>query len=70
MTDTQKQIRIFVRKQKREIWKESRKEQRDYLIMMWQGYLTGLHLTNAIDQEEYMELLDEIKKFAADIGAA
>lgn len=68
--EKQKQIRIFVRKQKQMIRKENSKEKRDYLIMMWQGYLTGLQLTNAIDYKEYRELFDEIKKFAEDIGAA
>lgn len=68
--EKQKQIRIFVRKQKQRIWKENSKEKRDYLIMMWQGYITGLRMTNAIDYKEYRELFDEIKKFAEDIGAA
>lgn len=66
--EKQKQIRIFVRKQKQMIQNESSQKRRAYLIMLCQGYFTGLRMTNAINHKEYRELLDEFNNFAKYIG--
>ena len=68
MTDTQKQIRVWAWKQKQMIQNESSQKQQAYLIMLCQGYFTGLRMTNAINHKEYRELFDEFNNFAKCIG--
>ena len=43
-----KQIRSWIQKQKQLINETQEEKSRDYIVMMWLGYLNGLRLTNAI----------------------
>lgn len=46
------------------------KTERDYHLMMWAGFLTGLRLTNAITQEEYNHYYEELRKLSVKLNAA
>lgn len=70
MDNKERQLRIFVQKQKRLIAEAPEQKDRDYIVMMWLGYLNGLWLTNAITYQEYKELYGEIQLFAAGVEAA
>lgn len=70
MTSKEQQIRTFVQRQKRLIAETPEQKDRDYIAMMWLGYLNGLRLTNAISYAEYTELYDEIQQYIAGMEAA
>lgn len=70
MMSKEKQIRTWVQKQKNLINEAIDQQQRDYIAMMWLGYLNGLRLTNAITYQEYKELNDEIQRYIAGVEAA
>ncbi len=70
MCNRDKQIRVFVQKQKQLIAEATEQEDKDYIAMMWLGYLNGLRLTNAISYAEYKDLYNEIQLFAAGADAA
>jgi hypothetical protein len=65
-----RQIRIWVRKQKQLAKEAPDRQTRDYILMMWLGYLNGLRLTNVITYTEYRSLYRELKEYAAGTGAA
>ena len=52
----EQQLRVWIQKQKRLISEATEQKDRDYIAMMWQGFLNGLRLTNAITWQEYQEL--------------
>lgn len=60
-----KQIRSWIQKQKQLINETQEEKSRDYIVMMWLGYLNGLRLTNAITYQEYKELYDELNRYVA-----
>ena len=66
----ERQLRTFVRKQKQLISEAPAQEERDYIAMMWLGYLNGMRLTNAINCQEYNSLYDEVKQFCEYLGVA
>lgn len=59
------QIRKWIQKQKQIINETPEEKDRDYIVMMWLGYLNGLRLTNAITYQEYRELYGELNRYAA-----
>lgn len=65
-----KQIRIWVQKQKKLANEAPDQKSRDYIIMMWLGYLNGLRLTNAITYTEYSSLYSELQDYAAGMEVA
>lgn len=65
-----KQIRGFVQKQKMLISKAPTGQAREYLVMMWLGFINGLRLTNAISWSEYRELDREISDYVRGVEAA
>lgn len=65
-----RQIRIWVQKQKKLVNEAPDRQSRDYIVMMWLGYLNGLRLTNAITYAEYGSLYSELQEYAAGIEAA
>lgn len=70
MSSKEQQLRAFVQRQKRLIAEAPEQKDRDYIVMMWLGYLNGLRLTNAITYAEYRELYDEIQQYIAGMEAA
>ena len=65
-----KQLRNWIQKQKQLISEAAEQKDRDYIAMMWLGYLNGLRLTNAITYMEYQALYDEIQQYIAGFKAA
>lgn len=57
-----KQLRAWIQKQKQLINEAPSDQERDYIGMMWLGYLNGLRLTNAITKPEYDSLYQEIRQ--------
>jgi len=57
-----KQLRTWIQKQKQLINEAPSDQERDYIAMMWLGYLNGLRLTNAITKPEYDSLYQEIRQ--------
>lgn len=68
--DKEKQIRIWVKKTRQLIRESSDTKTKDYIVMMWLGYLNGLWMTNAITYKEYQTLYDEMQQFIAGLEAA
>ena len=68
--EKEKQLRVWIQKQKLLINEASEEAERDYIIMMWLGYLNGLRLTNAVTKLEYDNLYREIKQYIDGIEAA
>lgn len=68
--DKEKQLRVWVQKQKSLISEAPTEKERSYIAMMWLGYLNGLRLTNAIAKSEYDNLYREIKQYIDGIEAA
>mgnify|MGYP000571016302 FL=1 len=66
----EQQLRVWIQKQKRLISEATEQKDRDYIAMMWQGFLNGLCLTNAITWQEYQELSREIVEYAEGFEAA
>ena len=66
----EQQLRVWIQKQKRLISEATEQKDRDYIAMMWQGFLSGLRLTNAITWKEYQELSREIVEYAEGCEAA
>lgn len=66
----EQQLRVWIQKQKRLISEATEQKDRDYIAMMWQGFLNGLRLTNAITWKEYQELSREISEYAEGFEAA
>ena len=66
----EKQLRAWIQKQKRLISEALDQKDRDYIAMMWQGFLNGLCLTNVITWQEYQELSREIVEYAEGFEAA
>lgn len=66
----EKQLRAWIQKQKRLISEALDQKDRDYIAMMWQGFLNGLRLTNVITWQEYQELSREIVEYAEGFEAA
>ena len=60
----EKQLRVWIEKQKRFVDQAKDQNERDYIIMMWVGFLNGMRMTNAITFAEYGALYDEAKKYA------
>lgn len=70
MTRKDKQLRAWIQKQKSLLNEATEQKDRDYISMMWLGYLNGLRLTNAITYSEYQEMYDEIQKYIAGLEVA
>ena len=68
--EKEKQIRGWIQKQKRLISEAPDQTSRDYIAMMWLGFLNGMRITNAITWAEYNGLYDEIQQFIAGMEAA
>ena len=66
----EQQLRVWIQKQKRLISEATEQKDRDYIAMMWLGFLNGLRLTNAITWQEYQELSREIVEYAEGCEAA
>lgn len=65
-----KQLQRMARKQMKLMQEMKTQKERDYQLMLWCGFLTGLRLTNAITQEEYSRYYRDLQEMADKLGAA
>ena len=65
-----KQLKNIARKQAELMQNTKDKAERDYHLMLWAGFLTGLRLTNAITKEEYDQYYDDLRKLSKELDAA
>lgn len=63
-------LRKWIQNHKKLICEAPDEKQRDYIAMMWLGYLNGLRMAGAITWEEYNSLNDELQRFVAGMEAA
>ena len=63
-------LRKWIQKHKALINEAPDKTQRDYLVMMWVGFLNGLRVSNAISWNDYNSLYKEIQEFAEGVEGA
>ena len=68
--DKKRQLWIWAQKQKQLIDEAKIPKDRDYLMLMWLGYLNGMRLTNAITREEYKTLYEEIRNYITGVEEA
>ncbi len=65
-----KQLQRMARNQMKLMQETKTQRERDYQLMLWCGFLTGLRLTNAITQEEYDRYYRDLQEMAEKLGAA
>lgn len=65
-----RQLQRMARKQMELMQEMKTQRERDYQMMLWCGFLTGLRLTNAITYEEYNRYYRELQEMAEKLGAA
>lgn len=65
-----KQIRGFIQKQKGLIAEAPTMLDKDYLCMMWLGYINGLRLAGAVTFKDYQDLDKEIHDYVTGADAA
>lgn len=63
-TGQKKQIQALAKRQMKLMREITAQKDRDYQMMLWCGFLTGLRLTNAITHEEYNHYYTELQELA------
>lgn len=66
---TDRQLSQWTQKQKGLVKHARTPEERDYILLMWQGFLSGLRLTNAINYQQYLTHYRELKDFCREVAA-
>lgn len=69
MRTRKQQIRTFAENQIRMMTESKSDSDRDYQLMLWGGFLTGLRLTNAITYQEYDAYYKELQFLAEKLRA-
>lgn len=70
MQTRKQQIRMFADNQIRMMTESKSSRDRDYQLMLWGGFLTGLRLTNAITYQEYVAYYKELQFLAEKLRTA
>ena len=65
-----RQLQRMARKQMKLIQEMKTQREREYQLMLWCGFLTGLRLTNAITKEEYDRYYRDLQEMAEKMDAA
>lgn len=63
-TEQKKQIQALAKRQMMLMREMTTQKDRDYQMMLWCGFLTGLRLTNAITHEEYNHYYTDLQELA------
>lgn len=69
MRTRKQQIRTLTDNQIRMMTETKNSRDRDYQLMLWGGFLTGLRLTNAITYQEYDAYYKELQFLAEKLRA-
>lgn len=62
--EQKKQIQALAKRQMKLMRETTTQKDRDYQMMLWCGFLTGLKLTNAITRKEYDRYFTELQELA------
>lgn len=65
-----RQLQRMARKQMKLMQEMKTQREREYQLMLWCGFLTGLRLTNAISKEEYDRYYRDLQEMAEKMDAA
>ena len=65
-----RQLQRMARKQMKLMQEMKTQREREYQLMLWCGFLTGLRLTNAITKEEYDRYYRDLQERAEKMDAA
>ena len=65
-----RQLQRMARKQMKLMQEMKTQREREYQLMLWCGFLTGLQLTNAISKEEYDRYYRDLQEMAEKMDAA
>ena len=65
-----RQLQRMARKQMKLMQEMRTQREREYQLMLWCGFLTGLRLTNAITKEEYDRYYRDLQEMAEKMDAA
>ena len=65
-----RQLQRMARKQMKLMQEMKSQREREYQLMLWCGFLTGLRLTNAITKEEYDRYYRDLQEMAEKMDAA
>ena len=65
-----RQLQRMARKQMKLMQEMKTQREREYHLMLWGGFLTGLRLTNAITKEEYDRYYRDLQEMAEKMDAA
>ncbi len=65
-----RQLQRMARKQMKLMQEMKTQREREYQLMLWCGFLTGLRLTNAITKEEYDRYYRDLQEMAEKMDAA
>lgn len=68
--ETKKQLKVMAKKQMKLMKEMQTERDREYQMMLWCGFLTGMRLTNAITHEEYDHYYRELQELAYKLGTA
>lgn len=65
----EQQMALFTKKQMQFMRKAKNKADRDYQIMLWAGFLTGMRLANSITRQEYDAYYKDLQDLSAELDA-
>lgn len=63
----EKQLNAWLNKNRRLVEETGDEKERDYIIFMWAGFLSGLRMTNTINQMEYNAYYEELKSLVDEL---
>lgn len=69
INNTDRQLSLWMQKQRNLVRQARTPEERDYILLMWQGFLSGLRLTNAISYQQYLLYYRELQEYCKEVAA-
>lgn len=63
----EKQLNAWLNKNRRLVEETGDEKERDYIVLMWAGFLAGLRMTNTINQMEYNAYYEDLKSLVDEL---
>lgn len=63
------QLNAWLKKNRRLVEEAKNENERDYILSIWAGFLSGLRMTNAITQRDYNAYYDELRSLVEELEA-
>lgn len=61
------QLNAWLKKNRRMAEEAKSENERDYILSIWAGFLSGLRMTNAITQKDYNAYYDELRSLIEEL---